>query len=84
MFFDESGILNFDEMIVKNDSFKKIMEDGVVTGEELKEQSDKIIRMLHDMEHKYTEEQLAEIKDLLVESGVLYAVFQRYSSQTLK
>ena len=75
MFFNEKGILNIDELIMNNASFKKIMEDGIVTEEEIKEQSDKVVALLHDMEKKYSEEQLNEIKDLLVESGVLYAVY---------
>lgn len=83
MFFNEKGILNIDEMVVKNDSFKKIMEDGIVTEEEIKAQSDKVISMLHDMEAKYSEEQLSEIKALLTESSVLYAVYNFYSIQNL-
>lgn len=83
MFFNEEGILNIDEMVVNNASFKNIMEDGVVTEEEIKAQSDKVVAMLHDMEAKYSEEQLAEIKNLLVESSVLYAAYNFYSIQTI-
>lgn len=83
MFFNEKGILNIDELIMNNASFKKIMEDGIVTEEEIKEQSDKVVALLHDMEKKYSEEQLNEIKELLVESGVLYAVYNFYSIQSL-
>lgn len=84
MFFDENGILDLDEMIAQNVSFKKIMEDGIVTEQELKEQSDKVINMLHHLEQTYTEAQLGEIKNLLVECGVLYAVYQQYSIQSIK
>ena len=63
MFFNEDGILNIDEMIVNNASFKNIMEDGAVTEDEIKAQSDKVVALLQDMETKYTEEQLAEIKN---------------------
>lgn len=83
MFFNEEGILNIDEMVVNNASFKNIMEDGVVTEEEIKAQSDKVVAMLHDMETKYGETQLAEIKNLLVESSVLFAVYNFYSIQNL-
>ena len=84
MFFNEEGILNIDEMVVNNVSFKTIMEDGVITEEEIKAQSDKVVAMLHDMAAKYNEEQLAEIKNLLVESSVLYAVYNFYSIQNIK
>lgn len=81
MFFNEEGILNIDEMVINNPSFKSIMEDGVVTEDEVKSQSDKVVEILHDMEAKYNEGQLAEIKGLLVESSVLYAVYNFHSIQ---
>lgn len=83
MFFNEEGILNIDEMIVNNASFKNIMEDGIVTEEEIKTQAEKLVALLHDMEAKYSEEQLVEIKSLLVESSVLYAVYNFYSLQSI-
>lgn len=75
MFFDEKGILNIDEMVVNNASFKSIMEDGIVTDEEIKGQSEKVLSILHDMENKFSKEQLEEIKSLLAESSVLYAIY---------
>lgn len=83
MFFNEEGILNIDEMVEKNASFQRIMADGVVTAEELKAQAEKIISLLHDMESKYSEEQLSEVKSLLAESGALYAAYNLYTLQTL-
>ena len=83
MFFNEEGILNIDEMVVNNAPFKAIMEDGVITEEEIKAQSDKVVSMLHDMEAKYNEEQLTEIKNLLVESSVLLAVYNFHSIQNI-
>ena len=83
MFFNEDGILNIDEMVVNNASFKSIMEDGVVTDEEIKSQSDRVVGLLHEMEKRYDEEQLTEIRDLLIETSVLYAVYNFYSIQNL-
>lgn len=83
MFFNENGILNIDELVAENTTFRNIMEDGIVTDEELKAQSDKVIAILQDFETKYTEEQLTEIKQLLVESSVLYATYNIYSIQNI-
>ena len=83
MFFNEEGILNIDEIVANNASFKKMMEDGVITEEEIKTQADKVIFMLQNMEAKYSAEQLTEIKELLVESSVLYAVYNFYSIQNI-
>lgn len=84
MFFNEEGILSIDELVVNNTSFKKIMEDRIVTEEEINAQAEKIVDMLRDMEAKYNEEQLDEIKNLLSESSVLYAVYNFYSLQNIK
>ena len=83
MFFNEDGILNIDEMIIENPSYQKIMEDGVVTDEELAEQADKVVAQLREMETKFNEEQIAEIKKLLVESNVLQAIYNIHAKQNL-
>lgn len=83
MFFNEKGILNIDEAVVDSASFKKIMEDGVVTEEEVRAQSDKVVALLHDMETKYSQELLEEIKSLLAETSVLYAIYNFYSIQNI-
>lgn len=83
MFFNEEGILNIDEAILETPSYKKIMEDGIVTEEELVSQAQKVVSMLQTMEKKYNEEQLLEIKALLTESSVLYAVYNIHSIQNL-
>ena len=70
MFFNEQGMLNLDEAVMTQPTFKKIMEDGIVTEQEVKEQSERIISILKSMEKNYTEEQQREIKELLVEAGV--------------
>ena len=83
MFFNQNGILNIDEAILNKESFKKIMEDGIVSEEEIKEQSEKVIGLFTDIENKFSEEQLRDIKDLLAETSVLYAVYNIYSIQSL-
>lgn len=83
MFFDKEGILDIDEMVVNNAYFKTIMEDGVISEEEIKAQSDKVVAILQNMETKYSEEQLAEIKNLLAESSVLYAIYNFHSLQNI-
>lgn len=84
VFFDKNGVLNLDEAVMNIDSFKTIMADGIVTDEELKAQSDRVIGILHDMEKKYSPEQLKEIKQLLAETAVLYAIYNYHSIQSVK
>lgn len=84
MFFNEEGILNMADTILENASFKRIVEDGVVTDEEVKAQTDKVMAILHKMEEKYTEEQIDEINQLLAEMGVLYAVYNFHTIQNIE
>ena len=80
MFFNEQGMLNLDEAVMNQPTFKKIMEDGIVTEQEIKEQSERILK---SMEKNYTEEQQREIKELLVEAGVLFTTSQYHALQSL-
>ena len=73
-FFDESGTLNIDDLIIQQSSFKKIMEDGVVTGEELAEQKERVIALLKKLEQNLSPEQIDLVRELLAEISVLVAV----------
>lgn len=77
-FFDESGTLNIDDLILEQPSFKKIMEDGVVTDEELAEQKERVIALLKKLEQSLTSEQIDQVRELLAEISVLVAVRNIY------
>jgi hypothetical protein len=83
MFFNEEGILDIDGLLAENVSFKRIMEDGVVTPEELHAQSENVVRIMRHMETTYSDEQLTQVKDLLVEVGALFAAYNVYSIQEI-
>ena len=73
-FFDEYGSLNIDDLILLQPSFQKIMEDGVVTEEELAEQKERVISLLKEIEQSFTSEQIDLIRELLAEISVLIAI----------
>lgn len=75
-FFDESGSLNIDDLILQQSSFKKIMEDGVVTEEELAEQKERVVGLLKKLEQDLSPEQIDQVRELLAEISVLVAVSQ--------
>ena len=81
MFFNEQGMLNLDEAVMNQPTFKKIMEDGIVTEQEIKEQSERMVSILKSMEKNYTQQR--EIKELLVEAGVLFTTSQYHALQSL-
>lgn len=74
MFITENGLLDLDSIIINNPSYQKIMEDGIVTDEEIQEQAEKIDSMLKDMKNKYTPEQFAEVQSLIAEVSVLFVL----------
>ena len=72
-FFDETGTLNLDELILNHPSFKKIMADGVVTQEELTEQGQQVTYLLKKMEQTLSPDQIDQVRELLAEISVLVA-----------
>lgn len=72
--FDQYGNLNIDDLIAEQPSFQKIMEDGIVTPEEVQEQSDRVATLLHKFEETATPEQIEQMREILAELSVLVAV----------
>ena len=70
-FFNESGSLNMDELIMERPSFQHLMEDGVVTDEKIEEQGQRVKDMILRMEPNFTPEQKDQIYDLVAEVSVL-------------
>lgn len=83
-FFDENGYLNFDDAVMNVESFKKIMEDGVVTDQELAEQSRKVADLFRKLEQTCSKEQIGLIKDAFCEIGVLFAVYNYKELQSIR
>lgn len=75
-FFDNNGMLNIDELILEQPSFIKIMQDGVVTTEELQEQSKRVEAILKDIEKNASPEIIEKVRHLLAEVSVLVAINQ--------
>lgn len=84
MFFNEQGIIDIDELVVNQPSFQKIMDDGIVMDEELQNQSQKVIDLLHEAEKRFDEADLQFVKNLFAETNVLSAIYHYYEHQSLK
>lgn len=83
MLFNEQGILDIDEMIAQEPSFQNIMADGIVTEEELREQSERVIALLHEAEQRFNDDDQQFIKTLFAETNVLSAIYRYYELQNL-
>ena len=80
-FFEGEGILNIDDLIMEQPSFQRIMEDGVVTEEELGEQSQRVIACLKAFEKTASPEQVDQVRQLLAEISVLVAARQIFENK---
>ena len=73
-FFDNCGTLNIDEIIVNQPTFIKILEDRVVTEQELQEQSTRVTNLLKEIEANASPEIIEKVRQLLAEISVLVAI----------
>lgn len=76
-------LLNIDEIVSKEPSFLKIMADGIVTDEELIEQSNKVTSLIEEAEKRFQGEDLQFVKRLFAEANVLTLVYHYYELQNL-
>lgn len=79
----ELDLLNIDELIAKESSFQNIMADGIVTDEELNKQSERVIALLDEAEHRFNADDLQFIKQLFAETNVLSAIYHYHELQNL-
>ena len=83
MIFNEQGFIDIDEMIAQELSFQKIMEDGVVTDDELREQTETVINLLHEVENRFSEDDQLLVKRLFTETNVLSGIYHYYELQNI-
>lgn len=70
----ESGVFRLDEVVLQRESFRKIMEDQVVTNEELAEQARRVVQQLKMVHDALPDNVRDQVLDLMAEMAVLYAV----------
>lgn len=82
--FDENGLLNISDIVKNHPSYRAIMEDGIVSDQELKEQADATIASLRKLQLLCDEEQQSAILDAISEMSVLFAAYHNYEFQDLR
>ena len=82
--FDENGMLNISDIVLNHPSYEAIMEDGIVTDEELKEQAETTIKALRKLQEICNEEQQNAILDAISEMSVLFATYHQYELQEIQ
>lgn len=82
--FDENGMLNVGDIVADSASFKTIMADGIVTDDELTEQSHRAIAALRHIQDICTPEQQKAVLDAITELSVLFATYHIHELQELR
>lgn len=82
--FDGNGLLNISDIVKNHPSYKAIMEDGIVTDQELKEQAYATIASLRKLQSICNEQQQNAILDAISEMSVLFAAYHNYELQDLR
>lgn len=72
--FDKDGYLDIEEIVKNNPSFLKIVEDGVITQEEKKEQSLRVVEAMKALEQTCSDKQIELLKSLLSELSVMLMI----------
>jgi hypothetical protein len=72
--FDSAGNILFDEYVVNRPSFQRIIQDAVVTDDEIAEQSRKVVDLLRNLEQLLSSDAKAVATDALCELAVLNAL----------
>lgn len=75
--FDEKGLLNTEDLIMNAPSFQKIVEDQVITEEEIREQSERVANILKEIEEKCNDEQIELVRNLMAEVSVFVAISRK-------
>lgn len=75
---DINGHINVEKLIMNSPSFKKMMEDNVITDEERAEQAERVIALLNELNETCSEEQADLLRHLMAEFCVLVGINVMY------
>ena len=86
MLFDKEGILNIDELVAQRPTFRKIMEDQIVTDDELTNQANLVVNLLKKLEQTLISPRGDQMntRQSEISLSVLYAIHQYKEIQDLK
>lgn len=62
------------DAVFERPSIKRILDDGKVSEEEMKEQTELTMKMYEELKSTLTEEQADKLAELMKETGVLFMV----------
>ncbi len=72
--FDDNGFLRLDEIVYEMPSYKRIMEDAMITDEEIIQQSNVVLNLLKQMDQQVGDDDKKLLIDIICEMAVLYTL----------
>ncbi len=82
LFFDNDGSLVINESIMNHPSYNKILEDNIVTEEELQHQINVVLSLFQKIEEECSDMQKELIKELIIETNILNYISKIYNLNT--
>ncbi len=74
LFDEKNGLLLLDEIVYEKDSFKSIVQDGIISDSEIMRQAEDVINLLKRIDNELSEPQKELVVDAICELAVLYQV----------
>lgn len=84
MYFNDDPIIDLDELVAKVPSFRAIMSDGIVTSDEIKVQSERLLTLLKQAEQQMSPENQNLLKKIIAETNALNAIYHYHELQKMK
>ena len=82
-FDPETGFFTLDESILERTSFKSILEDNIVTDEEVRQQADRTVALLKELDSKLSDDLRHLVTEALCELMTLSAL-ERYTELKIR
>ena len=80
----ETGVLKLDEYVEAMPSFQKVVQDGLVTDDELEQHALRVVGLLRQLDERLPDDLKALATAALCELAVLYALQRRHCEQPLR
>ncbi len=81
LFDEKNGLLLLDEIVYQKASFQAIIQDQVVSGQEIIDQANLVISLLKRIETELDEGQKELVIDAIAELAVLYQINTLYKGE---
>lgn len=73
---EQSGMLLLDKLVMEDARFQKIMEDGMVSEDEIRDQAERVVSLVKQLETELPEDHHDLVVDFVVALSVLQEIYR--------